>query len=1096
MDNYPEDAIKSFLRIETPQIKDQIYYKVNSQNNIISLYDPVNKKPSDKTLNFELDKIFTSENENSYIYEEICLNTIKDSLDGISYSFITYGDTSSHKLDVLIGNLDDSISNINNRGIYPRLLENLLKKIKRKENKSKKMCILSSFFLVYDNNLIDLSNFKNIDLTNFTKNDLFNKAFIIKNETDIVNKIEKIKIEKTEDNLLYINQILSLLINLERDTKEHIYSRSHICIVLYLVSKQEDNINTISSISFVLLNGSEYLYSGKTKKLISQTQGDVNINKSLIEGTKYTLETHYTYETLYNCIKSVKCLNTFEGAGSLYKNTKKEYTLFSQLTTVLYNICFSDDIPKIKFRIIGTILPNTGFYQSVKDTLIFLFDCRCIMKKKKIINYEDYLAKNDNPLDLLEKKKDDYIFQLESKVKNQKKKIEELNQNILKKDDKINVLQKSYIEQINIVKKKLNFPGDINVLIAGGENTKEAKFVREMKEYQDCIKRNEGNIHILEKKLKLANDEIAKLKNKNTIKSTDDTMINYYLSVQQAKDDRSKENDSIKFLYNKIDELKKEIDAKNKVNEQLKKEIQNKNNIIFNLPFSLKDTYTPNRMLSPRNAEISGSLSGPKEILSEEKNSKLNNEEENNKENGEKDKKNNNDSLEDEDIFYSGEIKRLKFNHKKNMEIMEQKYKNLISDKNKEFDELKSYINKINDMHKREIDSYKKEIVKYNEMFMQLISNYKRIFFSKLTPQCTIITLTNKKEEFDNIILNIDKDVNHLNFPLLFKELESKDLLNVNVTGNISNMKKAGLKVKKIQNIIDINEDKKVNETKSIFKDEVPPPSIQNMKSFVKGTTNEGKIIINKERLNEMSKEALVIHCLNLNKIVNEVEHYLEKYAEYKKGFNVEEFENNISYKENIINELNNKINKLTIELDEQIQSNYNSMTVIKSQNRVIEKLQKGLLYNNIMKNKQKNFLSTLNTNMNTNMLINENSTCSTLIPSINNMNNNYINIGKKLKKSNSCFHITGNNEVIENCREVIKRDKHELNNGFIPLSSIKANNYQTKNNEQKNNIIINDNNNIINNKITKKNYKSNRSIRPFSSSKRILKNGFGKIIN
>ena len=430
MDNYPEDAIKSFLRIETPQIKDQIYYKVNSQNNIISLYDPVNKKPSDKTLNFELDKIFTSENENSYIYEEICLNTIKDSLDGISYSFITYGDTSSHKLDVLIGNLDDSITNINNRGIYPRLLENLLKKIKRKENKSKKMCILSSFFLVYDNNLIDLSNFKNIDLTNFTKNDLFNKAFIIKNETDIINKIDKIKIEKTEDNLLYINQILSLLINLERDTKEHIYSRSHICIVLYLVSKQEDNINTISSISFVLLNGSEYLYSGKTKKLISQTQGDANINKSLIEGTKYTLETHYTYETLYNCIKSVKCLNTFEGAGSLYKNTKKENTLFSQLTTVLYNICFSDDIPKIKFRIIGTILPNTGFYQSVKDTLIFLFDCRCIMKKKKIINYEDYLAKNDNPLDLLEKKKDDYIFQLESKVKNQKKKIEELNQNI------------------------------------------------------------------------------------------------------------------------------------------------------------------------------------------------------------------------------------------------------------------------------------------------------------------------------------------------------------------------------------------------------------------------------------------------------------------------------------------------------------------------------------------------------------------------------------------------------------------------------------------------------------------------------------------
>ena len=620
-----------------------------------------------------------------------------------------------------------------------------------------------------------------------------------------------------------------------------------------------------------------------------------------------------------------------------------------------------------------------------------------------------------------------------------------------------------------------------------------------MREYQDCIKRNEGNIHILEKKLKLANDEIAKLKNKNAIKNSDDTMINYYLSVQQAKDNRSKENDSIKLLYNKIEELKKEIDAKNKVNEQLKKEIQNKNNIIFNLPFSFKEQYIPNRMLSPRKAEISGSLAGSKEILSEEKNSKLNSEEENNKENDEKDKNNNVNSIEDDDVFYLGEIRRLKLNQKKNMEIMEQKYKNLISDKNKEFDELKSYINKIIDLHKREIDSYKKEIVKYNELFMQLISNYKRIFFSKLTPQCTIVTLKNKKEEFDNIILNTDKDVNHLNFPLLFKELESKDLLNINVTGNISNMKKAGLKVKKfknINNINNINEDKKVNEIKSIFKDEVPPPSIQNMKSFVKETTNEGKIIINKEKLNEMSKEALVIHCLNLNKIVNEVEHYLEKYAEYKKGFNVEEFENNITYKEKIINELNNKINKLTIELDEQIQTNYNSMTVIKSQNRVIEKLQKGLLYNNIMKNKHKNFLSTLNSYMNTNMLINENSTCSTLIPSLNNMNNNYLNLGKKLKKSNSCFHMTGNNEVLENHRVVRKRDKQELNNGFISLSSIKSNNYQNKNNEQKNNTTINDNNNIINNKISKNNYKSNRSIRPFSSAKRIFKNEFGKIIN
>ena len=191
---------------------------------------------------------------------------------------------------------------------------------------------------------------------------------------------------------------------------------------------------------------------------------------------------------------------------NINKNDKKENYIFSQLTTVLFNICFCGDIKKLRFRIIGTILPNTGFFQSVKDTLMFLFECRSIMKKKKKINLDENKIIKIDPSQLLEKKKDDIIFDLENKVRNQKILIKDLTENISKKEKKIAFIQNSYIEQINIVKKKLNFPGDINILISGDENTKEAKFVKEMKEYKDCIKRNEGNMHILEKKLKLANE--------------------------------------------------------------------------------------------------------------------------------------------------------------------------------------------------------------------------------------------------------------------------------------------------------------------------------------------------------------------------------------------------------------------------------------------------------------------------------------------------------------------------------------------------------------------------------------------------------------
>ena len=1086
---YPEDAIKSFLKIESTKIKDTIYYEINAQKNVISLYDPVHKKPSDKTANFEMDKIFTSENENSYIYEEICLNTIKDAIDGISYSFISYGETSSNKIDLLIGNLEDSYSNINHRGIYPRLLDNLFKKIKHKESKTKKLCLLISYFLVYDNNLVDLSNFRNTDLSNLTKNDLFNNAFIIKNETDIINKINKIKLEKTEDSLLFLNQILSTLIQLERNTNENIYSRSHICISLYLMNKNNDKSKNISTISFILLNGSEYLYSGRNNKLKTQSQNENNIKKALVDGAKYTLETQYTYETIYNCMKSVKCLNTFDIPG--YRNDKKENTIFSNLTTVLYNICFGENIPKIKYRIIGTILPNTGFYPSVKDTLLFLFDCRNIMKRKKYVNFEENLAKMENPSEILGQKKDDYIFQLENKVKTQKRKIDELSKNIIKKDDKIVLLQKTYIEQINTVKKRLNFPGDINVLISGDEHTKEAKFVQEMKEYQDNIKRNEGNMHILEKKLKLANDEIAKLKNKNTIKNTDETMINYYLSVQKSKEEKNKDYITINNLYSQIEGLKKEIDIKNKINEQLKKEIEHKNNIIFNLPLSLKDAYTPSKLLSPKSmSRIMSKTNRNKEDITDEKNDLTKNENSNSNE-GSNERDELSGSLPDNELYYNSQIKRLKANHKKNIEVLEVKYKNLLNDKEKESDELKSYLNKRNDFDKNQIELYKRELIKYNEVFMQLISNYRRIFFSKLTPQCNLITLKNKKEEFDSIILNIDKEINHLNFPLLFKELESKNLLNMNITGAISNMRKADLRAKKLKNIT-ITEDKKVNEIKTLMKEEIPPPPIKNIQNVLKEATNEGKIVINKDTLNEMSKEAIVIHCLNLNKIVTDMEFYLEKYAKYKKGFNAEEFENNVNYKEKTINELNNKINKITSNLEEQIQLNYNNMTLIKTQNKIIDKLQKELLFHNMLK-KSKKYLSTNYSNMNTNILINENSTSSTLIPSINNMNhNNYLLSGKKLKKSNSCFNLNENNKITPNNQKLLKTDKNQLNNGINGvnfISSIKnTNRHRIKRNMHKTNSSLSNDMNIksSNNTFTNNN---KRNIRPFSSTKKLSQN-------
>ena len=53
-------------------------------------------------------------------------------------------------------------------------------------------------------------------------------------------------------------------------------------------------------------------------------------------------------------------------------------------------------------------------------------------------------------------------------------------------------------------------------------------------------------------------------------------MVNYYLSLRQAEENRNKEDNSIRILYKQIDGLKQEIKAKDQINNELKKEIQKK----------------------------------------------------------------------------------------------------------------------------------------------------------------------------------------------------------------------------------------------------------------------------------------------------------------------------------------------------------------------------------------------------------------------------------------------------------------------------------------------------------------------------------------
>ena len=126
------ERIKVYLKIKPSLASDKIFYNVSEDKKILSLLDDLTLDDHNKSKKIEIDKIFTNRDENSYIYEEVMRNCVTNSLNGENYTFISYGDSNSEKHHLIIGT-PDCYENINNRGLFPRLLESYINKIDSNE---------------------------------------------------------------------------------------------------------------------------------------------------------------------------------------------------------------------------------------------------------------------------------------------------------------------------------------------------------------------------------------------------------------------------------------------------------------------------------------------------------------------------------------------------------------------------------------------------------------------------------------------------------------------------------------------------------------------------------------------------------------------------------------------------------------------------------------------------------------------------------------------------------------------------------------------------------------------------------------------------
>ena len=987
------DLIKIYLKVKEPLNDDKPYYNINLENNIFTLYDPILKSPSEKSAIFEFDKIFNQNNENSYIYEEICRDCVNNALNGENITFISYGETSSDKINVIYGDYEDSYTNINNRGIFPRFLEQLISNINDNKEYKNNYSINLSYMLVNNIKVVDLSNYMGKEISHLSEEQIFNNGiYINKNNKDMLSSIKKVPTENVGDVVFFINKIFTLLEKLNDNSNYHLLSWSHFSFLVYIT---DNNGKNISNINFICLNGSEQL--NLTKNNDNAINYSESKKKEVIKLTKSTVDTQFTYDSIINSISNNGYINNIE----IPENEIEDDTCLSKLTILLNKVSFGNKVKNIKFRIIGSICPNTGFYNNVKDTLMFLFENKKILRKKNMLNMKKIINNNqnndnnkDNEKDQSKQKelefdhrKDDQIFELENKIKTQSKKISDLNDKINNKNEKILMLEKNYKKQVDVLKNYLNFNGDVNILLSGNEYTKEAKLARSIRDAKDnLIYYKEKNIE-LEKQLKESKELVKKLRTQKEIKETDKTMLTYYSNLKNNKEAYEKEIKLKNQFSAEINKLQEMCENQKKIINELNKEIENKNKIIFGLPELMQKN-------SAENLNINN--------IKEDVKKKIEN-------------------------HFKKEIAGIEKNNLNEIKILKEKYENLLKQKDLIIKDNNNEINRINKNYENEVKNYSEEIIKLDEILMKIINEYKILFKTKKLKD--LVGYINSTNEFDIIITENEKKINNFSFPLLYNSLLKNNKLDLNNQMMIKQKRRPQssyqMRSKNNNNINNFSQNNNLMKNNVSSKNlssnnkiDVNPDDIISKYNKI---TNDNEKLLKKEDLDSMEKEEIVKHCLFLNNKYFEFKDYIEKYANYKKGFDVKEFK----LTEDYVNNLYKKIEKLNKHINEQIELNTKNQVIISSQKRSIDKLtSENILLRNQLEGKMiKDKLSypILNSKESRTYFNSSNENFSK-----NKSTNNflYINTGENNKSNNNMIKIMPNTNLSNNYLNSNSNDK------------------------------------------------------------------------
>ena len=733
------ERIKVYLKIKPSLASDKIFYNVSKDKKILSLLDNLTLDDHKKTKKIEVDKIFTNKEENSYLYEEIMRNCVKNSLNGDNYTFISYGDSYSDKHHLIIGT-PDCYENINNRGIFPRLLESYINKIDSNEILSDTISLNLSYIMINENNLVDLTQLMGIEnksLEKLSKEDYlkkYAKEFKIDDKNNINNptllkSIKKTPVEKANDSLFFVLQILNLLYKLEA-SNNHFLTWSYFIIILYVT---DNNGKTVSTITFIILPGNEILLHRHTKKSII---GDIRKDSISSSLRSSAIECYNTIEDILSNL-AVKTEDNKEekkqgqkGKSNIESKKEIKSKLFNLIGKLSFDVNNKNAEFDRKYVIIGSMFGNSGYISNTKDTLSFLTLCKKLSGQKISNNNRRQSFIDTNFFKEKLKAKNDQIYDLESKLKTQESKVKELNALIDIKEDNYKALQDNYKFQIKSLKEELGFDGDINNLLNKDENSEDYEYALKIRQLTENNKLKLMKIEELKEQIKQIETVIQQLRTLLDVKENDFTMLDIVRSVREA---REKKNEEMK-IRNKTGDKIEELQKKNKILENkingIKNEINSKKNIIDGLPEIFNNNMNVKKNLEKYETKIKDN------------------------DNSEKWFGKNNIEI----------INRIKTESNKEKNTIINKYENILNQNINSIIDQDKKLNNITDEYRIIKNKYLKEMVIIYKSLINIINEYRKTFQNNNN-------IFMNKEKFEKILIREEKAINPISLPLLYYEL-------------------------------------------------------------------------------------------------------------------------------------------------------------------------------------------------------------------------------------------------------------------------------------------------------------------------------------